>query len=178
MKRLFKFKILATFGIFILTFLTHFGYDLIKCDLTAIFFPVNESIFEHMKMLFTTFIIYSVIEYFIFKRKDVSVNNFIFSYLITGVMVIGIFLILFLPFYYRYGENMTYTIIMEFVAIALSQLISYYILSQKPLKLEKISIVLIIIIFIVLGYLTYNPIICDFFFDPTNEKYGINVYNI
>ena len=42
-------------GTFLLAFPFHFGYDILPNQVSAIFFPVNESIWEHMKMLFTTF---------------------------------------------------------------------------------------------------------------------------
>ena len=178
MNKIIKYKILSTIFIFLLTVIVHFGYNVLKCDLTAIFFPVNESIWEHMKMLFTSFIIYGVIEYFINKYKGLKLNNIVFNALVTSFITIFVFLIMFLPFYYRFGENFVITIIMEFISIAISQIISYFILTQKRFNLDKISIVLIIVCYIIFGYLTYNPPLNDFFFDPKNEKYGINTYQL
>ena len=54
-------KILSVFGIFLLSFITHNGYDIFPNTLTSFFFPVNESIFEHMKMIYTDYIIWSII---------------------------------------------------------------------------------------------------------------------
>ena len=36
--------------------------------LTAIFFPVNESIWEHMKLLFSAVIMYGIIDYIILQK--------------------------------------------------------------------------------------------------------------
>ena len=58
-----KVKIIAVIGIFILTFIFHFAYEFIPCTLTAIFFPVNESIWEHQKLIFTSVIFYGIIDY-------------------------------------------------------------------------------------------------------------------
>ena len=62
---------------FLLCFLTHFLYEWFPNPVFSIFFPVNESIWEHMKMLYTTFLIYSIIEYFIMKKFAIKHNNFL-----------------------------------------------------------------------------------------------------
>ena len=46
-----KVKIVSIFGMFIFCFLTHFLYNFFPNTLFSIFFPVNESIWEHMKMM-------------------------------------------------------------------------------------------------------------------------------
>ena len=53
-------RIISTIGIFLLCFSFHFIYDWIPNYITAIFFPVNESIWEHMKLLFSATIFYGV----------------------------------------------------------------------------------------------------------------------
>ena len=64
------------------------------------------------------------------------------------------------------------------LSIIISQIISYYILKSKSFKiLNIISLILIIVSYIVLAYLTYNPIKCELFFDTKDERYGINNYN-
>lgn len=175
-----KIKIISLFGIFILDFICHFLYDWFPNVLFSIFFPVNESIFEHMKLISSSYIIYSFIELLILRKENIKFNNYIFNIAISIVSNILIFLILFLPIYYKIGENFVITIILLFISIIITQFISFKILSSKTnyLYLNVISLILIIIIYIIFGYLTYNPIICDFFFDPLNEKYGINTYLI
>ena len=42
----------------------------------------------------------------------------------------------------------------------------------------SLGIDLIILSYIVFGYLTYNPPKAELFFDTQKEKYGINIYNI
>ena len=167
------------FIIFIITFLAHFAYDVFSIDLFAIFFPVNESIFEHLKMIFSSFLISGVVEYIIFKKYDIKYNNFFTNLLVTALSCIIVFLIIWLPIHYRIGENMLMTIIVLFISICISQIIAFYILTSKHNKaLNYTSIFLIIIISILFAYFTYNPMINDFFFDPLKEKYGINTYII
>ena len=174
-----KVKIISAIGIFLLCFLFHFIYEIMPNSLTAIFFPVNESIWEHQKLMFTSVVMWGIIEYLILEKCKVKYNNFFTSLFISALTIIPIFLIIYLPFYYKIGPKMFLNIGVMGIAIIISQVISYFILKSKNFgKLNIISFILIIISYIVLAYLTYNPIKCELFFDTQDEKYGINNYNV
>lgn len=87
---------------------------------------------------------------------------------------------MYLPIYYKIGEKLILTIILLFISIVITEFISYKILCTKKnyTWLNIVSLLMIITLYIIFGYLTYNPIICPLFFDPLNEKYGINNYLI
>ena len=130
-------------------------------------------------MMFTSVIIYGIIDYIILQKFKIKYNNFFTSLFVSAITIIPIFLILYLPFYYKIGPKMFLNIGMLLVAIILSQIISYFILKAKDLnKLNIVSFMMIIISYIVLAYLTYNPIKSELFFDTQEEKYGINNYNV
>ena len=112
-----KLKIIMTIIIFLLAFPFHFFYDKFSNFIFSIFFPVNESIWEHMKLLFTSIIFSGVIEYIIIKKKDVKVNNYLLSLFIPAILSIPIYLIIFLPIYYKIGENFIITITIMFITI-------------------------------------------------------------
>ena len=172
-------RIISTIGIFGLCFLFHFMYDWIPSYITAIFFPVNESIWEHMKLLFSAVVMYGIIDYIILQKFKVKYNNFFTNLFVTGISIIPIYLLMFLPVYYKIGENMVITIGIMLIAIIISQVISYYILKANDLdKLNIISLILIIMTYIVFAYLTYYPIKTELFFDTQEEKYGLNNYNV
>lgn len=175
-----KIKIISVIGIFLLCFLFHFLYDWFPNGLFAILCPVNESIWEHMKLFYTSTLLFGIVEYILLYKFNIKYNNFLTSLFISSISSIIIFLIIFLPIYYKIGENMFITITLMLISIILSQVISYYILnSKKECKLlEYLVFILIIIGYIVFGYLTYNPIKNHLFFDTVDEKYGINNYNI
>ncbi len=175
-----KLKIISIISIFLLNFLCHFLYDLLPNTLFSIFFPVNESIFEHMKMIASSILIYSIIEYILLKKFNIKFNNYIFNIFISIVSNITIFLLIYLPIYYSIGENMIVTFILLFISIIVTEIISYKILSMKRNYnfLNIVSMIMIIITYIIFAYLTYNPIISPFFFDPMSEKYGINTFLI
>ncbi len=174
-----KSRIISTIGIFLLCFLFHFMYDWFPCYFTTIFFPVNESIWEHMKLLFSAVVFYGIIDYIILQKFKIKYNNFFTSLFVSAISIIPIYLVMFLPIYYKIGENMVITIGIMLITIITSQIISYYILKAKDCdKLNIISLILIIVSYIVFAYLTYYPIKNELFFDVQEEKYGLNNYNV
>ena len=172
-------RIISTIGIFLLCFLFHFIYNWFPCTLTEIFFPVNESIWEHMKLLFSAVVFYGIIDYIILQKFNIKFNNFFISLFVSALSIIPIYLTMFLPIYYKIGQNMVITIGIMLIAIIISQIISYYILKQEHFdKLNIISLILIIASYIIFAYLTYYPIKNELFFDTQDEKYGLNNYNV
>jgi len=168
-------KIIMTFVTFLLAFPFHFAYDKLPNFIFSIFFPVNESIWEHMKLLFTTIIFSGIIEYIIIKKKNIKVNNFLLSLFLTALISIPIYLTMFLPIYYKIGENFIVAISIMFITISIIEFIGNYILKADNIKYSNIiSLIFIIILYIIFGYLTYYPIEISLFFDPLEEKYGIN----
>lgn len=163
--------IINTLGIFILSFLCHFLYDLLPNFFTSIFFPVNESIWEHVKMLYSAGLFWSII-YYCFKKE----NNFFLRTYIRCMFLIIILLILYLPAYYIFGEIMVLTIIILLATILITEIIMSILPLKKDYKLLNIiSLFLIILNYIIFTYLVYNPIKMDLFFDPENKKYGIDI---
>lgn len=159
---------------FLICFPLHFLYEWIPSDFFACFLPVNESIYEHMKLIFTSILLSNFI-FMIFDSNQKILSNYL-----SSILAIPIFLMIYLPIYYRFGEHMIVTLILLFLVIYLIQYIKEF-LNQK-LKNHFISnviaIVLIILTYILFAYFTYHPIHSDFFFDPLKEKYGINDYQI
>ena len=140
----------------------------------SIIFPVNESIWEHMKLITTPVLIFSLFEYILYKRKNIYFNNFVLSYAISIIIGIISYLILYLPIHYIFGHSTVYAIILLFIIFIIIQIISYYIMNYKEIKYSNtIGIIVIILLYIVLGYLTYNPIEIDIFYDTQKNIYGI-----
>ena len=170
--------ILSSICIFVLSFLSHFAYDIFPNVLTSIFFPVNESIFEHTKMIFTTMMIWGIIDYFIIK-KDYR-KNFISSLFLSTIITILSLVIIFTPYFYLSGkkELMFITLIIYFISIIIGQIVNYFLLKRKEeLKLlNYTSIILIPIIFTIYGVLTYYPVKSGLWYDYSNHKYGLYIH--
>ena len=174
-----KSKIFSIISIFVLCFIFHFIYEIIPCTLTAIFFPVNESIWEHIKMIYTAIIFNGFIEYIILSKNKISFNNFTASLFISSITMIPIFLILYLPIYNVFGPKFIINILIMLIVIIISQIISYYILKlEENDKFNFISLLLIMASFVIFAYLTYHPPKNKLFFDTQKQKYGINNYNV
>ena len=88
-----KIKIVGVFISFILAIIFHFIYGWVPNSVISVIAPVNESIWEHMKLIVTPSIIFSIFEYFIYKKKDIEFNNFILSYAISSILgiIVGIY---------------------------------------------------------------------------------------
>lgn len=171
-----KLKYLKLIGVivaFLLCFPLHFLYDKIPCFLTSIIAPVNESIAEHMKILFGSILISGVIQKIIVKVKHLPYKNICISNVIAAFLSILIFLVIYLPIYNSFGEYLPLTIFLMLLAIIISQIISIFIINKKDLKMENLSIVLVIIIYIIFGLLTYFPPQNELFLDSITLKYGL-----
>lgn len=172
-----RIKCIEIIGVFLLCFLCHFIYDWFPNSFTAIFFPVNESIWEHMKLLVTSYLLFGIIDYLILKKNKITIKNMIFQLFIVPVLGILIYLAIYLPLYLWLGEQMIINIILLFLVICLMEYLSYRLLTYEELTNGNIiGIIGIIATFVVFGYFVYKPYMNFLFFDTEHEKYGINIY--
>lgn len=170
-------KIIACILTFLLCFPMHFIYDYFPNSLFSIFFPVNESIWEHMKLIFSSYIFYGIFDYLLLKKNKIIFHNFFLQLFIIPIIGISIYLLIFIPLYNKFGESMIISISLLFLVIIIEQFISYYLIQYKNIKFQNIiGIIGIIICYIIFGYLTYQPLENYLFFDIPNSKYGINIY--
>lgn len=169
-----KIMIIKTIAIFLSLFLFSFGYKIFPNFLTAIIFPVNESLFEHLKMIFNAEIIVSLIIFIILKIKNIKINNYFLALVISTTFDIVLFYLVYLPIYNRFGEGLIYTMIIYFITLIISQYLFYLITLKKHKNTyNTLSIILIPLIWFGLIYFTFNPPHTKFFFDPIKEIYGI-----
>ena len=169
-----KYKIIGIFALFLLSFLWHFGYDILPNFFTSILFPVNESIWEHMKIFWGVILFYGIIEYFLLKRENIKVSNYLLKLVIMAFLSIFIFLIIYLPIYNLFGENFVITIILMFITYIIIKYISYRLFKlEEKRTLIILPIFLIILIYFIFGFLTYNPPKNYIFYDTQTGNYGI-----
>ena len=172
-----KIKILSVLGIFLLSFLSHFAYKLFPNIIFSFIFPVNESIWEHMKILFTSTLLYGIIDYLLLKKYNIKYNNFNFQLYFTALIGIPIYLVIYLPLYNLLGESPIISISLLLIVYIITQIVSYNILKEKELKiLNLITIPVILLSYLGFIYLTYNPPHTYIFYDINEDKYSINDY--
>lgn len=167
-----KIKIFSIFIIFALCFLCHFAYDFMPNFITSIIFPVNESIFEHMKIILTSYLLYSILDYFLLKKYNI--NNFVLQMFLVPFIGIFVYLIIYIPLFNLLGENMFVSISLLFLVIVLEAYLSYKLLNYKHIKNGRIlGIIGIIALYFMFGYLTYYPPTNYLFKDFKTNTYGI-----
>lgn len=166
----FKYILISSIILFIIMSLTHFVYERVNNDIIAVFFPTNESIFQHMKMIYTSYFIFYLFLFIL--RKKLKLNNIFLSNLISSLVTIIFFLVIYIPIRFRFGDNMIFTFILLFIAIIIGQISSRKILKgEKQKYLDILSLLNISLIFIIFAYFTFNPIHNDIFWDKKHETY-------
>ena len=151
--------------LFLLSFLWHFMYDWFPSVLTSIFFPVNESIWEHMKIIFYCLLIGSVLE-----KKG---NNYYLNILVKPLVGVLFYLIIFIPLYLIFGESMVISLSLMLFTYIIMELLGIKISKQEELNIKVLPIIIIVLISILFSILTFYPLHNFLFFDSVKLGYGI-----
>ena len=148
----------------------HFLYDLLSGALwIAPFSAVNESTFEHMKLLFWPMLLFAVIESFFFKRKD-------FLCIKLRGMLVGLALIpvLFYTLSGAFGRLLDFiNIAIFFVSAALAYLWETRQLFKAPSRLPfpRLSLLILGTLALLFVLFTFFPPKLGIFRDPLTETY-------
>lgn len=165
-------KIIIRFVVFylltvILGTLSHFAFSFFNLPMFfKPIFPVNESTFEHLKLFFYPFMIFTIIEGFIYDEK---LNYFIpkRGFIISFIML---FEILYISLMTKiFGTNSFINISSYYILMLVAFIISYYLnIDNKVIKIGGyINIALWIIIFF---YFTSYPLDSLIFIDPSKAS--------
>lgn len=159
----------------ILGTLLHFTYEWSgNCAFVGLFSPVNESVWEHSKLIITPIIIFTIIEYFFYGK---TTKGFIFTKFLS--IVVGIISMLII--YYTYsgiiGDN---NLICDITTFIISILIAYK-FSYKNIKecrycfknSDFYGTIGFIILTALIIILTINPPQIALFQDSLTKQYGI-----
>lgn len=149
------------FGIIFVLFtgtISHFAYDLLNQNtFVGFFFPVNESIWEHQKLIFFPMLLYS---YYVTKKNNTS--HFVSSGFLLGTLV-GTFAVSVI--FYTYSGILGYnSLILDLLTFLLSVLIAFFIAYitarfcsfANKRKAIKVAIFLVAIAFILFTYFPPN----------------------
>ena len=94
-----KFK--SILYIFVLCFISHNVFKYIRNPIITILFPINESIWEHTKIIPTSTLIYTLI--YLIKNKNLN-NNFLLGNTIASIVSIFLLIIIYTPLYILFKE--------------------------------------------------------------------------
>ncbi len=168
-----KVKIINVVFLFCLSFFWHFGYKLFSNDLFAMFFPVNESIWEHMKIIFYVSLLGSVLQNLLCHKYNIEINNKYIEMMVKPLLGVVIYLLVFIPVYLNLGENIIFSIGLMLLVYILMEFIGYKILLSHELHIKILPIIILILSFILLSLLTFFPPYNFLFFDSVKLGYGV-----
>lgn len=128
-----KRNVIAFFVISIIGTLSHFVYKWTgKPYLIGLFFPVNESTWEHLKLLFFPSLIYFAVVYFTLKEKP---KNYISATAISIIAGMVSIVVMFYTYQGVLGRNIDFlNILIYFLGVA----VTIYIM-QRILKTQSFS---------------------------------------
>lgn len=173
-KRFKKWEIYGFIWLVIAGFVFHFFYDWSgKNDFVGLLSPVNESVWEHLKLGFTPVLVFMIFQILFMKDKP---QGFFFR------KTLGlIFMLLFIVcFHYGYtfilGKSIPWLDMSSFIIGAfISQFINIKLIKMDPsAKTDYIFLGIYIILGILFIVFTFTPPHLEIFRDPSTNKYGIN----
>lgn len=170
MKHLKRYTIIGIIFVIITGTLAHFLYDWTGNNhIIGLFTPINESIWEHMKLLFFPMLLYSLIMIVKFRQKYSCVISALCFGMITGAFLIPLF-------YYAYtsilGKNVFVLDILTFIlSIVIAFCLSYKLTLSCHLESYTFLLcIMVCILFVCFLVFTYNPPDAAIFQDPTTTK--------
>lgn len=166
------FEIASTIFIMILGTLLHFTYEWSNNNvLVGTFSAINESTWEHLKLIFFPMLITLVIGY-IYKGKNIP--NY-FCAKVLGIIVAILFTII---FFYTYtgiiGTNFAIIdISIFFIAVVLGQYVAYQKMQSKSYCNNLIAIIIWLVLYLCFLIFTFFPPHIALFRDPITGMFGI-----
>lgn len=162
-------KAFAVFGVlftFVLGSLLHFIYGLSGNNYYVGFFtPVNESVWEHLKLVFYAWVIYGIICFPLLKNE---VNNYWLS-IALGTLLANLFIVI---FFYTYsgivGHSILVLDILSFLIACIIAAYTFYKLLSAPdygFVYQLLGILAIIGMAVLFAYFTYHPLDLPLFVD-------------
>lgn len=167
MKHLKRYTIVGIIFVLITGTLAHFLYDWTgKNDIVGLFVPVNESVWEHIKLLFFPMLIYSLILIFKFRKAFPCITSALCFGILAGTILIPIFFYIYIAII---GKDIFFLDIGTFIiSIILAFWLSYKL--TLSCKLEPYTFLLccsVCVLFICFALFTYHPPKTQIFTDPT-----------
>lgn len=157
MKKLKQYTIIGIFFALIIGTLAHFLYDWTGHNhIVGFFTPINESVWEHIKMLFFPMLLYSLFIIFKFKKIYPCITSSFCIGILTGILLIPI---LFYAYTFIFGKDILILDIGTFIlSIVIAFWLSYKLTLSCRLKPYTFLLCCIIcLIFICFVSFTYYP---------------------
>lgn len=164
----FKNYLVAFFVIGILGTIGHFLYEWTNQNtIIGYFFPINESTWEHLKLLFFPTIIYSVFEKVVLKKY---ISNYTSSVVISSIIGMISIVMLFYTYQGVLGYNVDFiNISIYYIALIIMLFFKNKIINKEILSSQKLNFLSLFFGFVVTMlfiFFTYNPPRINLFVSP------------
>jgi len=165
-----KYYIISCFISIILGIILHFAFKLTNNNiLVGLITPVNESVWEHLKLILLPLTLFALVTKIIYKYKNIMIATSIAT-------IISCVLILFIHYTFLFFniESMTIDILAYIISIILAFYITYiFHINKLLIKYEWLGYVLITTLFIIFAVFTIFTPKHQLFLDKTLNIYGI-----
>ena len=174
-EKLIIYEIAGSISVTLSAFLFHFLYEWTGENfIIGLFAATNESVFEHTKIVFFPYIIYSFIEMVIIKPNNIK--EFTAVKAATSILLPVIIITGFYTYSGIIGNHYLFAdIALTVISVATAFYMSYIILSRHKIshKLYRIIYVIFFVVFILIMYFSIYPPHINLFYDYTKQIYGI-----
>jgi len=115
----------------------HYLFKFFPNVVTQVFSGINESVFQHMKVGFYSYLILSIIEFFVFKKKIADKTKFLFSRVFSMVLYPFLIFVFFLFTRVVYPWQMLFVV--EIISAQITVYISVLFLSFIEIDIAKLE---------------------------------------
>ena len=171
-KKLFKYEIIGFIFVSVAGTLFHFFFEWFHASkFVGLFCPVNESVWEHLKLLFFPMLLTTIIGYFYIVK---NAPNFLCSKTL-GIIASMLFIII---FFYTYTGIIGKSILLIdiasfFISVILGEYLTYKLMLSNFKCNNIIAIIILIIILMCFVIFTYHTPKIEIFRDSVTNQYGI-----
>ena len=171
-----QYELIGFFVVVVLGIAFHFLYDFSNHSIIiALFSPINESVWEHLKLLFYPYLIYTIFEYYLTKNTYSQLILYKFYSSLLGMLTI-------LVLHYTYTgivgkENVLVDMCIFIISIGVSFCTSYYYVSKdlENRQTKRLGIFLHITMSLLFTLFTfYRPNLP--LFEPPNNLSIISIF--
>lgn len=167
-----RFEIISSIFIMIVGTLLHFTFGWFNNNLlVGTFSPINESIWEHLKLLFFPMLISTIIGYF---YKGRFIPNYLCSKLLGIILSMSFILVFFYTYTGIIGTNFAIVDIASFfIAVLLGQYVAYLKMESTFSCNKLVPSIIVLVLYLCFLIFTFFPPHIALFKDPITGMFGI-----
>lgn len=174
-KKLFVYSLLGFIFVSITGTVSHFIYEWSGYSVAAaLFCPVNESTWEHLKLIFFPYLIWTIIEYTLLKKGGNDVSGILPAKLAGSIAGMTAIVIFFYAYTAIAGRSIDILNILSFfIGVITAFVTDNAIIKQGKVNGENPAIAGFIAITAIFIIFTFAPPHIELFRDPITSLYGI-----